>query len=114
MSVPRPAGVLLAGVWTLPASGFVAATFPPSSSGRGARLSKELPVGMAPVEAADRKSGCATAGLEPRNDTPRNAAPRPDDEAGTLAPVPAGEPGGGDAVVGVADGDVADMGEAAG
>jgi hypothetical protein len=79
------------------AAGFAPTAFPlttpPSSSGRGARVSNAVPVGLAPVDAAGN-SDAAPAGLAPRSETPRNAVPLPDDAGGTLVPAPADKPGG--------------------
>jgi len=108
MSVTRPEASLFAGGWVAPASGFGPAAFPPaappSSSGRGRRLSNEAPIGFALVPAGDRNSGGATADLEPCSETPRMLAPLPEDKGGTLAPGPAGEPGDTEMPVGNAGG----------
>ena len=100
-----------------PADGFgaplLAAATLPSSSGRGARLFGELPIGFAPV-AAGWNSGDEAAGLEPRSETPRKTVPLPEDEGGTFTPGPAGTPGGEDAAVGEVGGGEAAVGETGG
>ena len=107
-SVTRPGGSLLAGGAAAPADGFGPAAFAaatlPSSSGRGSRLSGEVPIGFAPAAAADRNSGGEPTGLEPRSETPRKTVPLSEEEGGPLTPGPAGTPGGEDAAAGEAGG----------
>ncbi len=108
----------MAGGAAAPADGFGPAAFAaatlPSSSGRGARLSGEVPIGFAPAAAADRNSGGEPTGLEPRSETPRKTVPLSEEEGGPLMPGPAGTPGGEDAAAGEAGGGEAAVGATGG
>ena len=93
MSVTRPEASFFAGGWATSPLGFGPATFPPppSSSGRGLRLSAEGPIGFAPAPGDDRKAGgVVLADLEPCRETPRTLTPPPEGHGGPLAPVLAG------------------------